>query len=105
MSIRWRWALSLGLVAAVAVGLTTWAATLSAAQELRGAVDANLQGNAAHLQEDAEEMADEPWDHEGDAGPHGDPDTHGDGDPHEDWHSLIVDPGFFLQIFDREFCR
>lgn len=101
MSIRWRWALSLGLVAAVAVGLTTWAATLSAAQELRGAVNADLQRQAAHLQEDAEELADEPPGREGDAGSHGDPESHG-GDPHDDSHSLMVDPGFFLQVFDQD---
>ncbi len=96
MSIRWRWALSLGLVAAVAVGLTTWAATLSAAQELRGAVNVDLQEQASHLQEDAEELADEPHGHEGDAG------SHGDGGPHDDWHSRMVDPGFFLQVFDQD---
>ena len=102
MSIRWRWALSLGLVAAVAVGLTTWAATLSAAQELRGAVNADLQEQAAHLQEDAEELADQPRGQEDDAGSYGDPESNGDGDPHDDWHSLFVDPGYYLQIFDQD---
>ena len=42
MSLRWRWALSLGLVAALAIGLTAWAATLSAGRQLRGDVDADL---------------------------------------------------------------
>ncbi len=49
MSLRWRWALTLALVAALAIGLTAWAATLSADRQLRGAVDANLRERAAHV--------------------------------------------------------
>ncbi|MCQ3803209.1 MAG: HAMP domain-containing sensor histidine kinase [bacterium] len=47
MSLRWRWALSLGLVAAVAIGLTAWAAILSAERQLHGAVNADLREKAA----------------------------------------------------------
>ena len=49
MSLRWRWALSLGLVAALAIGLTTWAAILSADRQLRGAVDADLRERAVEV--------------------------------------------------------
>ena len=49
MSLRWRWALGLGVVAAVAIGLITIAATLSAERQLRGAVDADLRQRAAEL--------------------------------------------------------
>lgn len=47
MSLRWRWALSLGLVAALAIGLTAWAAVLSAGRQLGGAVNADLREKAA----------------------------------------------------------
>ncbi len=103
MSIRWRWALSLGVVAAVAVGLTTWAATLSAAQQLRGAVNtdlreeaAHLQDEAAHLHEEAGEFADVSGSEEDDSG------AHDDWGPHGDWESLHVAPDTFLQVFDRD---
>ena len=47
MSLRWRWALSLGLVAALAIGLTAWAAILSAERQLGGTVNADLREKAA----------------------------------------------------------
>ncbi len=49
MSLRWRWALSLGLVAALAIGVTAWAATLAAGRQLRGAVDADLRQRAVQV--------------------------------------------------------
>ena len=49
MSLRWRWALGLGIVAAVAVGLITLAAVLSAERQLRGEVDSDLRQRAAEL--------------------------------------------------------
>lgn len=49
MSLRWRWALGLGVVAAAAVGLITIAAILSAERQLRGTVDADLRQRAAEL--------------------------------------------------------
>ena len=49
MSLRWRWALGLGVVAAVAVGLITLAAVLSAEQQLRGEVDSDLRRRASEL--------------------------------------------------------
>lgn len=53
MSLRWRWALSLGLVAALAIGLTAWAATLSAERQLRGELDADLRQRAAQVNQGA----------------------------------------------------
>ncbi len=50
MSLRWRWALSVGLVAALAIGLITVAAILSAERQLRGAVDADLRERAEILE-------------------------------------------------------
>jgi len=103
MSIRWRWALSLGLVAAVAVGLTTWAATLSAAQQLRGAVNADLREEAAHLHEEAAHLHEEAGEFADVSGSAGD-DTgaHDDWGPHGDWESMLVAPDTFLQVFDRD---
>ena len=49
MSLRWRWALGLGVVAAVAIGLITAAAVVSADRQLRGAVDADLRQRASEL--------------------------------------------------------
>lgn len=49
MSLRWRWALGLGVVAAVAVGLITFAAVLSAERQLRGEADSDLRQRAAEL--------------------------------------------------------
>lgn len=49
MSLRWRWALGLGVVAAVAIGLITIAAVVSAERQLRGAVDADLRQRASEL--------------------------------------------------------
>ena len=49
MSLRWRWALGLGVVAAVAIGLITIAAVVSAERQLRGAVDSDLRQRASEL--------------------------------------------------------
>ena len=49
MSLRWRWALGVGVVAAVAIGLITVAAIVSAERQLRGAVDADLRQRAGEL--------------------------------------------------------
>ncbi len=49
MSLRRRWALGLGVVAAVAIGLITIAAVVSAERQLRGAVDADLRQRASEL--------------------------------------------------------
>ena len=49
MSLRWRWALGLGVVAALAIGLITTAAVVSADRQLRGAVDADLRRRASEL--------------------------------------------------------
>lgn len=49
MSLRWRWALTLSLVAALAIGLAIWAALLSAERQLRGGVDADLLERAAQV--------------------------------------------------------
>lgn len=49
MSLRWRWALQLGVVAAVAIGLITIAVVVSADRQLRGAVDDDLRRRAAEL--------------------------------------------------------
>ena len=57
MSLRWRWALSLGMVAALAIGLTAWAATLSAERQLRGALDADLRYRAEQVNQGAEALA------------------------------------------------
>ena len=52
MSLRWRWALSLGLVAAAAIGLMAIAAMLSAERQLRGAVDTDLRERAAEVRQE-----------------------------------------------------
>ncbi|MCY4370858.1 MAG: ATP-binding protein [bacterium] len=49
MSLRWRWALGLAVVAAVAIGLITIAAVVSADRQLRGAVDEDLRHRATQL--------------------------------------------------------
>ena len=49
MSLRWRWALGLGVVAALAIGLITIAAVVSADRQLRGALDADLRERASEL--------------------------------------------------------
>ncbi|MDE0168159.1 MAG: ATP-binding protein [bacterium] len=49
MSLRWRWALGLGVVAALAIGLITIAAVVSAERQLRGAVDSDLRQRASEL--------------------------------------------------------
>jgi len=54
----------------------------------------DLQEEAAHLHEEAG-VADELSSSDGDTESHGDEDPHGGWDPH------IVDPGNFLQVFDR----
>ena len=53
MSLRWRWALTLGTVAALAIGLTAWAATLSAERQLRGELDADLHHRAEQVNQGA----------------------------------------------------
>ena len=49
MSLRWRWVLGLGVVAALAIGLTTLAAIVSTGSQLRGAVDADLRERAEEV--------------------------------------------------------
>ncbi len=49
MSLRWRWALGLGVVAALAVGLITLAAVISTDRQLRGTLDADLLRRASEL--------------------------------------------------------
>ena len=51
MSLRWRWATGLGLVAALAIGLITLAAVFSVEQRLRGAMDQDLRERAARVHE------------------------------------------------------
>ena len=56
MSLRWRWALGLGLVAALAIGLMAVAALLSAQRQLRGAVDQDLRERSVELRQWAREL-------------------------------------------------
>ena len=51
MSLRWRWATGLGLVAALAIGLITLAAVFSVEQRLRGAMDQDLRDRASRVHE------------------------------------------------------
>ncbi|MDE0138788.1 MAG: ATP-binding protein [bacterium] len=51
MSLRWRWAVGLGLVAALAIGLLTLAAILSVERRLRGAMDEDLRERATQVHE------------------------------------------------------
>ena len=54
MSLRWRWATGLGLVAALAIGLITLAAVFSVERRLRGAMDQDLRERASRVHELAE---------------------------------------------------
>ena len=54
MSLRWRWATGLGLVAALAIGLITLAAVFSVERRLRGALDQDLRERASRVHELAE---------------------------------------------------
>ena len=49
MSLRWRWALGLGMVAALAIGLTTSAAIVSAKRQLQATVDVDLRERAVEV--------------------------------------------------------
>lgn len=49
MSLRWRWTLTLGLVAALAIGLTAGAAGVAAERQLRNTVDLDLRERAAEV--------------------------------------------------------
>ncbi len=49
MSLRWRWALGLGVVAALAIGLITLAAVISTERQLSGTLDTDLQHRASEL--------------------------------------------------------
>ena len=51
MSLRWRWAAGLGLVAALAIGLITLAAVFTVERRLRGAMDQDLRERAARVHE------------------------------------------------------
>ena len=51
MSLRWRWAVGLGLVTAVAIGLMTLASILSVESRLRGTVDQDLRERATRVHE------------------------------------------------------
>ena len=51
MSLRWRWATGLGLVAALAIGLITLAAVFSVERQLRGAMDQDLRDRASRVHE------------------------------------------------------
>jgi len=51
MSLRWRWAVGLGLVAALVIGLLTLAAILSVERRLRGAMDEDLRERATQVHE------------------------------------------------------
>ncbi len=51
MSLRWRWAVGLGLVAAVAIGLMTLAAIFSVERRLRGTMDQDLRERATRVHE------------------------------------------------------
>ncbi|MDE0375845.1 MAG: HAMP domain-containing sensor histidine kinase [bacterium] len=51
MSLRWRWAVGLGLVATLAIGLMTVAAIVSVERRLRGAMDEDLRGRATQVHE------------------------------------------------------
>jgi len=51
MSLRWRWAVGLGLVATLAIGLMTVAAIVSVERRLRGATDDDLRGRATQVHE------------------------------------------------------
>ena len=54
MSLRWRWATGLGLVAALAIGLITVAAVFAVEQRLRGAMDQDLRERASFVHERTE---------------------------------------------------
>ena len=92
MSLRWRWAFSLGLVAALAIGLTAWAAILSAERQLSGAVNADLREWVVHVHQEARELAAITGRFGGDRESR---------EPHDDWESRLVDLGAFLQVFDQ----
>ncbi len=49
MSLRWRWALGLGIVATLAIGVITLAAVISTDRQLRGTLDADLRHRASEL--------------------------------------------------------
>ena len=51
MSLRWRWAVGLGLVATLAIGLMTVAAIVSVERRLRGAMDEDLRERATQVHE------------------------------------------------------
>lgn len=51
MSLRWRWAAGLGLVAALAIGLITLAAVFTVERRLRGAMDQDLRERASRVHE------------------------------------------------------
>ena len=86
MSLRWRWALSLGTVAALAIGLIAWAAILSAERQLRGELDADLRHRADRVNQGAGVLA-----------TLGGPQR----DDRRSRRSQIVDLDAVLQVFDK----
>ena len=87
MSLRWRWAIAMGLVAALAIGLTAVAAILSAERQLRGAVDRDLLARAIQIRRYAGELAER--------GALQEPEV-------AKWLLGVVDFDALVQAFDRE---
>lgn len=87
MSLRWRWAIAMGLVAALAIGLTALAAILSAERQLRGAVDRDLLARAIQIRRYAGELTER--------GSLQEPEV-------AKWLLGVVDFDAMVQAFDRE---
>ncbi len=85
MSLRWRWALGLGLVAALAIGLLTVAAVFSVERQLRGAMDRDLLERASQTRELTENLL-----------------TRGRGERRAALLPRIVEYDATLQAFDRD---
>ena len=87
MSLRWRWALGMTLVAALAIGLTAGAAFLSAQSEFRGSVDEDLRERAAVVNRWTRDSVD----------------TDGEGDQRADRPlTAVVDYDATVQAFDED---